>query len=52
MSVGGVGDGEDAWERLQAGATLVQAYTGLVYGGPLWAWRANRVLASRRRAAH
>jgi dihydroorotate dehydrogenase len=51
VSVGGVGDGEDAWERLQAGATLVQAYTGLVYGGPLWAWRANRVVASRRRTA-
>jgi dihydroorotate dehydrogenase len=51
VSVGGVRDGEDAWERLQAGATLVQAYTGFVYGGPLWAWRANRVLASRRRGA-
>jgi dihydroorotate dehydrogenase len=51
VSVGGVRDGEDAWERLQAGATLVEAYTGFVYGGPLWAWRANRVLASRRRGA-
>ena len=51
VSVGGVESGEDAWARLQAGATLVQAYTGFVYGGPLWAWRANRVLAKRMRAA-
>lgn len=51
VSVGGVSDGEEAWRRLQAGATLVQAYTGFVYGGPLWAWRANRVLARRRRSA-
>ena len=27
---------DDARERLDAGATLVQAYTGFVYGGPLW----------------
>ena len=26
----------DARDRLDAGATLVQAYTGFVYGGPLW----------------
>jgi dihydroorotate dehydrogenase len=51
VSVGGVESGEDAWARLQAGATLVQAYTGFVYGGPLWAWRANRTLAKRMRAA-
>ena len=27
---------EDARARLEAGATLVQAYTGFVYGGPWW----------------
>jgi dihydroorotate dehydrogenase len=27
----------DAWERITAGATLLQAYTGFVYGGGLWA---------------
>jgi dihydroorotate dehydrogenase len=51
VSVGGVTDGEEAWRRLEAGATLVQAYTGFVHGGPLWAWRADRVLARRRRAS-
>jgi dihydroorotate dehydrogenase len=36
ISVGGVSSAHDLHERLQAGATLVQAYTGFVYGGPLW----------------
>jgi dihydroorotate dehydrogenase len=51
VSVGGISNAEDAWERLQAGATLLQAYTGFVYGGPLWAWRVNRGLARRIRAS-
>ncbi len=51
VASGGIMSAEDVWERLQAGATLVQAYTGLVYGGPLWPWRVNRDLASRLRAA-
>jgi dihydroorotate dehydrogenase len=36
ISVGGITSGHDVRERLEAGATLVQAYTGFVYGGPLW----------------
>lgn len=36
IAAGGIENGDDAYERLQAGATLVQAYTGFVYGGPLW----------------
>ncbi|MCO5968189.1 quinone-dependent dihydroorotate dehydrogenase [Actinoallomurus soli] len=51
ISVGGVETADDAWERLRAGATLVQAYTGLIYGGPLWAHTINRGLARRLRAA-
>ncbi|MBN1378972.1 MAG: quinone-dependent dihydroorotate dehydrogenase [Gammaproteobacteria bacterium] len=31
---GGVSSGEDAVEKLQAGASLVQIYTGLIYQGP------------------
>jgi dihydroorotate dehydrogenase len=45
VSVGGVADGADAAARLAAGATLVQAYTAFVYGGPLWPARAQRELA-------
>lgn len=45
ISVGGVEDGADAAARLAAGATLVQAYTAFVYGGPRWPARAQRALA-------
>jgi dihydroorotate dehydrogenase len=45
ISVGGVETPEDAWERVLAGATLVQAYTGFVYGGPAWPAHINRGLA-------
>ena len=31
---GGIFSGEDVWQALQAGATTVQIYTGLVYRGP------------------
>ncbi len=44
VSVGGIESAEDVWERIRAGATLVQAYTGFVYGGPLWPYRLNRGL--------
>jgi dihydroorotate dehydrogenase len=51
ISVGGIETAQDAWERILAGATLVQGYTGFVYGGPLWAKRINDGLAARVRAA-
>jgi dihydroorotate dehydrogenase len=51
ISVGGIETADDAWERICAGATLVQAYTGFVYGGPLWPRRVNRGLARRLREA-
>ncbi|MSQ42610.1 MAG: quinone-dependent dihydroorotate dehydrogenase [Chloroflexi bacterium] len=34
VSVGGIMTAEDARQRLDAGATLVQVYTGMVYAGP------------------
>jgi len=45
VSAGGIETAEDAWQRLRAGAGLVQAYTGFVYGGPLWPARLQRDLA-------
>jgi dihydroorotate dehydrogenase len=45
VSVGGLTSAEDARDRLTAGATLLQAYTGFVYGGPLWPRRVLRGLA-------
>ncbi len=34
IGVGGIFSAEDAWEKIAAGASLVQVYTGLVYEGP------------------
>ncbi|GAA1776164.1 quinone-dependent dihydroorotate dehydrogenase [Streptomonospora arabica] len=51
IAVGGISTPEDAWERIRAGATLVQGYTGLVYGGPLWPRRMHRGLARLVRSA-
>ncbi len=51
IAAGGIATPDDAWQRLQAGATLVQAYTGFVYGGPLWPRRMHAALALRCRRA-
>lgn len=34
IGVGGIFSAEDAWEKISAGASLIQIYTGLVYEGP------------------
>lgn len=34
VGVGGIFNADDAWEKICAGASLVQLYTGFVYGGP------------------
>lgn len=34
IGVGGIFTAEDAWEKITAGASLLQVYTGLVYQGP------------------
>ncbi|RUQ97123.1 quinone-dependent dihydroorotate dehydrogenase [Labedella endophytica] len=49
ISVGGVETAEDVRERIEAGATLVQGYTGFVYSGPSWGRAINRGLARLRR---
>ncbi|CAK4676929.1 unnamed protein product [Aphanomyces euteiches] len=35
IGVGGVSNGQDAYDKIRAGATLVQLYSSLVYDGPL-----------------
>ncbi len=35
IGVGGIFTADDAWEKITAGASLLQVYTGLVYEGPL-----------------
>ena len=51
VAVGGIETPGDAWARIRAGATLVQGYTGLIYGGPLWPRRIHRGLARLVRAS-
>jgi dihydroorotate dehydrogenase len=35
IGVGGIFTAEDAWQKITAGASLVQVYTGLIYEGPM-----------------
>ncbi|MEH2201689.1 quinone-dependent dihydroorotate dehydrogenase [Nostoc sp.] len=35
IGVGGIFSPEDAWEKITAGASLIQVYTGWIYEGPL-----------------
>jgi dihydroorotate dehydrogenase len=51
ISVGGIDSADDVWARIRAGASLVQAYTAFIYGGPAWPRRVHRQLAARVRAA-
>lgn len=50
ISVGGIEDANDAWQRILAGASLVQLYTGFVYGGPGTPGKIARGLLTRARA--
>ena len=44
IGVGGVFTAEDAWEKISAGASLIQLYTGFIYEGPAVARRINEGL--------
>jgi len=46
ISAGGVETAADVRARLDAGADLVQGYTGFIYRGPFWARQINRELAT------
>ncbi len=45
IGAGGIFNAEDAFEKIAAGASLIQAYTGFVYGGPSFAKNLNDGLA-------
>jgi dihydroorotate dehydrogenase len=47
ISVGGIETADDAWQRITAGASLLQGYTGFIYGGGLWAKRVQDGIANR-----
>ena len=48
IGLGGIMSGDDARERIQAGATLIQLYTGLIYRGPGLVAECVRALAAQR----
>lgn len=48
IGVGGIASPEDALEKLQAGASLVQIYTGLIYTGPLLIKSINKRLLKEK----
>lgn len=47
MGVGGILSGEDAWEMLRAGASLIQVYTGFIYQGPGFARSIHQYIQKR-----
>lgn len=52
IGVGGVMNARDAYDLIGAGATLVQLYTGFVYGGPAVVAQIKRGLAQHLRVDH
>ncbi|GHC42763.1 quinone-dependent dihydroorotate dehydrogenase [Streptomyces cinnamoneus] len=51
VGVGGIETADDAWERILAGATLVQGYSAFIYEGPFWCRAIHRGLAERLAAS-
>lgn len=49
ISVGGLADAEDAWDRITRGATLLELYTSFIYEGPLVARKIHAGLSARLR---
>ena len=49
IGVGGIANADDAWQRIRAGASLIQLYSAMVYEGPGIARRIAYGLADRLR---
>lgn len=50
VSVGGIFTAEQAWERITAGADLLEGYTPMIYGGPAWIRTIHKGLVRQVRA--
>ena len=50
IAAGGIDSADAAWERIVAGASLVQLYSAMVYHGPMLGRRIARGLSQRLRA--
>ena len=51
IAAGGIATADDAWERIRAGASLVQLYSAMIYGGPGLPSRIVRGLEQRLAAS-
>ncbi|CAM5298400.1 quinone-dependent dihydroorotate dehydrogenase [Streptomyces abikoensis] len=51
VGVGGIETADDAWERILAGATLIQGYSAFIYEGPFWCRKLHKGLAERLAAS-
>lgn len=49
IGVGGIHSGEDALEKLEAGADLIQVYTGFVYEGPSLIKKINKAILNQKK---
>lgn len=50
IAVGGISTAQQAWERIAAGASLLQGYTPMIYGGPDWIREIHAGIAAQVRA--
>jgi len=50
IGVGGIGNGEQAWTKIKAGASALQLYSALIYRGPALAADIHRQLHARMQA--
>lgn len=48
VGVGGIHSAEDALEKIEAGATLIQLWTGFVYEGPALVKKINKAILAQR----
>nr|WSX52851.1 quinone-dependent dihydroorotate dehydrogenase [Streptomyces sp. NBC_00974] len=51
VGVGGIENAEDAWQRILAGASLIQGYSAFIYEGPFYARAIHKGLAARLAAS-
>lgn len=49
IGVGGIMTAQDAIEKLNAGASLIQVYTGFIYEGPAFVKKINKALIKQRK---
>jgi len=51
IGVGGISSAADALEKLEAGASLIQVYSGLIYAGPTLIKKINKAIVAKSKAS-